>query len=321
MQVKTFASNTPAPMQVLDPPFDATLKTRLVSTVLPRLLVTLNPATTAVFQAVVRVPETGEYFITQAASGTNGTTSPYESIVISRCDSSGNLLGSMKLNNAGHGTALGIEYSNGVSYVWTNFAQGVDMGSTPAHDLLRFPYASGTFNRTQITGATTMPKFDAGYNVYEFDWAADYMVVRNSSGTRDTYIRRKISEVRNGVNVKYGQLDLQQSPPTLQGFATLNNALFRYIGSTNGETANPPDPTAIQQFNWTNGVRVDQQFYPDLGKNANGQYIGGQREPESLSVYRDPTTGRASLLMGITTGLPSQHTWPVYILEDIGDVP
>lgn len=337
MQVKIYPTNVPAPLPPVDSPYNTQpdpntgtgtpvnmgTGTKLLSATTPRFLVNLHPAHVTVLQNVVKSPDTGDFYITQVHTGTNGTSTPYESTQLSRCDASGNLLDSMLLNNAGHGTNFGLEYINGIMYIIITWNQPASLGQTPTYDIVRFPYikgGSGAYDRTQIPGLTVQPKFESGYVVQSYDWASDSMIVRKASGGTAQYIWRKISELRDGTNHIYKTITLQETPPTLQGFCSINNTLFRYIGAANGESLTPKDPMMIQQFNLLTGARVDQVAYPNLGKNSAGQFLGGLREPEGMSIYRDPNTRLASLIFGLTLDQPGKHTWPVYIIDNIGDV-
>jgi hypothetical protein len=290
--------------------------TKLVSSVPPSLAMNLRPAIGNVLQCGLYIPELNQWFSTQATNGTNGTRSPYENTVISRMDSHGTLIDSMTLNNGGHGTSIGIELVNGAPYIYGTYQANVGYTSS-TNDLVRFPYRPGTFDRKQVAGLTVMPKLDSGYDNVAFDWASGYMVVRNSSGRKDNYIRRKISEWKAGIDVKYGTISLQQSPPVLQGFCTMNDTLFRYVGSSNGEKLNPPDLTYVEQYSWNTSQRVDRANFTALGKTANGVYPGGTHEPEACTMYRE-LDGTATLTFSITLGVYPNHQWKVYKLSKIG---
>lgn len=320
MQIKTYASATPPPIPTVPSPYNSALGTKFLSALQPEFLVNLNLATSAVLQCCIKSPDTGEFYSSQTGSGTNGTDKPYQTFTVSRCDGSGVLLDSMTLQNAGHGTSFALEYSGGKMYLWVSYAQPADMSASPTYDLLRIPYRAGSYSRATLVGALIMPKLDPGYSLVAFDYAADWAVVRTSSGRNETYVRRKISELRNGIDTKYGApIHTVQAPPSLQGFALINNAFFRYTGTANGNTISPPDPLTIEEYSWVTGKLVDKVTYPTLGTDAFGQYPGGFYEPESCTSYRDPSTGTASLIFGITMNAFPQHTWPLYIIRDIGD--
>lgn len=320
MQIKTYSVATPPPIPSTPSPYDPVTRTKLLSTAQPEFLVNLNLATGNVLQCCVKCPDTGEFFSSQAHNGSNGSDKPFQSFTVSRCDASGVLIDSMELKNAGHGTSFGVEYSGGVRYLWVSYAQDSAMSQTPSYDFVRVPYRAGSYTRATLVGATVMPKLDAGYSLLSFDWAADLLVVRTSNGRNETYQQRKISEMRAGVDKKYGvAMHTLQAPPTMQGMCLISNTFFRYIGAGNGNTLNPPDPLIIQQYSFATGQLLDKGAYPTLGTDANGQYPGGVYEPESCTSWRDPTTGLASLIFGITMNSPGHHTWPLYIIRDIGD--
>jgi len=331
MQVKVTSVIVPTPVPSVSKPVDPTPKppvitppppatvntgTKMLSSIQPVLAVDLKPASPNVLQCALFVPQLNQWFSTQATVGTNGARTPFENTVISRMTSTGALIDSMVLNNGGHGTSIGVEVVNGTIYIYGTFQANAD-STQSANDVVRFVYTAGTFSRSFVPGLTIMPQLDPGYNTVSFDWDNDWVVVRNSGGVKDNYIRRKISDWKNGVNVKYGQINLQQGPPTLQGFCTMNDTLFRYIGATNGEQLYPADPTMIQQYSWTTGMRVDQKDYTALGKTSLGVYPDGIHEPESCTMYRE-SDGTATLTFSVTLGKSGNHTWKVYKLAKIG---
>jgi hypothetical protein len=280
------------------------------------LAVNLHPGSLNVLQSALFVPALNQWFSTQATSGTNGTRTPYETVVLSRMSSTGTLVNSMTLYDGGHGTSFGVEVINGTPYIYMTFQSNAS-GTAATNDLVRFPYTPGDYRRTEIPNLTVMPKLDPGYDTLAFDWDSDWMVVRNSGGTKDNYIRRKISDWKGGTDVKYGQINLQQGPPTLQGFCTINDSLFRYIGATNGEKVVPPDPTLVQQFDWNTGRRIDQVNYTSLGRTSVGTYPGNTHEPESCTMYRE-ADGTATLAFGVTLDVYPKHQWKIYKLPKIG---
>jgi hypothetical protein len=301
---------------VVTPPIIRDLDTKPLSSVPTSLAANLRPGSRNVLQCALFVPELNQWFSTQATNGTNGSRTPFENTVISRMDSYGTLIDSMTLNNGGHGTSFGVEVVGNAPYIYGTYQANAGYTS-PTNDLVSFPYKQGTFDRKQIAGLTVMPKLDSGYDNVAFDWYNDLMVVRNSGGTKDNYIRRKISEWKASIDKTYGKISLQQAPPVLQGFCTINDALFRYIGATNGEQLTPPDPTMIQQYDWLTGRRLDQVDYTALGKTANGIYPGGTHEPESCTMYRE-LDGTATLTFSVTLDVYPNHQWKVYKLAKIG---
>jgi hypothetical protein len=332
MQIRVTGDNTtptpvPDPVTSVDPPVVVPPvappivrdpNTKLLSSLSPSLAANLHPGIGNVLQCGLFVPELNQWITTQASNGTNGKRTPFETTVISRLSATGTLIDSMILNNGGHGTSIGVEVVNGVTYIYGTYQANAAYASA-TNDLVRFPYSAGTFDRSNVPNLTVMPKLDPGYDNVAFDWYNDLMVVRNSGGTKDNYIRRKISEWKAGINATYGTISLQQAPPVLQGFCTMNDTLFRYTGATNGELLTPPDLTYIEQYSWNTGKRVDRVEYTNLGKTSNGFYPGGTHEPESCTMYREPD-GTATLAFSVTLDVYPNHQWKVYKLSKIGSV-
>lgn len=318
MQIKTFGVGEEAPVTVVANPYDQDTGTQLISALTPDFMLNLNLAVDAPVQCVVYEPVSQQYFTSQAVYGTNASSTPYQTTVISRCDAAGTLLDSMTLLNAGSGFSFGVQNVSGTIVIWLTFAQGVDLSLTPAYDFLKFNYVTGTFDRTQLTNLTVLSKFDAGDVTEQFDWASDTVVFRQAGDTVDTYIRRNISDIQNGVNRAPVVLVLQQNPPTVQGFTSVNDTLFRFLGAVNGEQIKPVDPTIIQQYSLKAFNRLDQQAYPDLGRTANGTFPDNRHEPHSLTMYRDPVTGYASLIFCVTLGTAGDRTYPLWRIPNIG---
>lgn len=303
---------------VVTPQPNTDVGSKMLSSTAPTNGPSLHPGIKNVMQCALFVTELNQWFTSQADNGTNGSRTPYENQVISRLNSAGTLIDSMTLNNGGHGTSIGVEVVNGVTYIYTTYQANANYDSS-VNDLVRFPYAPGTFDRANISGLTVMPKLDAGYDNVQFDWFNDSMVVRNSSGTRDSYIRRRISEWKNGIDVIYGRINLQQAPPTLQGFCTMNDCLFRFIGAANGEKLTPKDLTYIEQYSWNSGQLLDKVDYTSLGKTSTGVYPGNTHEPESCTMYRE-ADGTGTITFTITLDVYPNHQWKVYKLAKLGSV-
>lgn len=314
--VDTPVDPTPPPVST-PPPVNADLGTKLLSSGKAVLAANLHPGIGNVLQWGSFIPAFNEWWSTQASIGTNGSRQPYENITISRMNSSGVLIDSMILHDAGHGTSIGVRSEGGVRTVYMTYARSATSTAT-VHDLVRFPYKAGEFDRSQIAGLKIMPKPQAGYNTLAFDWDNDLMVMRNSGGTKDNYFLRKISEWIAGVDAVYGSISLGMLPPTLQGFCTVNDTLFRYVGAANGEKLIPADPTIIEQYSWNTGKLVDKVDYTSLGQTSVGVYPGGTHEPEACTMYRE-TDGTATLTFSVTLGVYPTHTWKMYKLSKIGD--
>ena len=122
-----------------------------------------------------------------------------------------------------------------------------------------------------------------------------------------------------GIDRPLGQITLPVNAPTLQGFTTVNNTLFRWDGLSNSGsgTVVAGDPMAMEQWDWSVGIRMARKEFPTLGQALNGTWPDGAYEPEGCSVFRNPD-GTASLLVGVALGIGGDHQWPVYEFPGIG---
>jgi hypothetical protein len=130
--------------------------------------------------------------------------------------------------------------------------------------------------------------------------------------------RRRLTDVMSGLDQPVGQLTLPVNPPTMQGFATVNDTLFRWVGVTNGGSGAlvAGDPIGMEQYDWNTGSPIVTASFPTLGQE-NGAWRGGSYEPEGCSVYRLPD-GTASLIVGVNTGAGAERQWLVYEFAGIG---
>ena len=156
--------------------------------------------------------------------------------------------------------------------------------------------------------------------MYHFDWARDLAVERHwnppqaGEAPTETFIRRRISDLRNGADDRLGQIRLRATPPTTQGFATVNDTLFRWLGGGgSGGASNPADPIVLEQYSWATGQLVATGSYPSLWQ----PWQDGVCEPQGLSVQRE-ADGTASLILGLTTGVSGNHRYRLSKLPSIG---
>lgn len=268
-----------------------------------------------VFQCVQYEPKRSEYYVSQAGMGTNGSATPYQTTTVSRTTNTGHFLDSMTLNDAGHGSLIGVENTNGRVYIWATYNKPLDSTDSP-YDLVRIPYAPGVFDRAQIPGLKAIPRTSTGYSIYSFDWENNWVCERTRSGTTETYKRRKISDLVAGFDRVYNTV--VKTVPVLQGVATVNNYLFIYSGAPNGEQLTPADPAKLSVYYWPDGSLYDTVDLSDLGSDVNGDFFGGTHEPESVTMYRDPATGKANVQVGVTLGVFGSHRWLVWTYYDIG---
>jgi len=278
-----------------------------------------------VMQDVVSVPSTGEYFVSQKMSGSSGSEQPYESTVFNRVRAAdGAVLDAMTLVDGGHGLGFEVEAASDGTWIWMTWHGAGADSQGREQDFVRLRYTPGTWTRGQADaqlGLTLVAFQDRTPEaVYHFDWVRDLAVERHwnppqgSEAPTETFIRRRISDLRSGADDRLDEILLRASPPTTQGFATVNDTLFRWLGSgASGGVPNPSDPITLEQYSWETGQLVATGSYPGIWQ----PWEDGTSEPQGLSVQRE-ADGTASLILGLTTGVSGNHRYLLSKLPSIG---
>lgn len=266
----------------------------------------------AVMQDFVYVPQSGMFFVTQAVNGSNGSRSPYEGTVISRVRSSdGRTLDAMRIVDGGHGLGVEIEMQGDQPHVWLTWAGSSAASDGRENDLVRFRYQPGSWSRADAArqlGLLLLPLQDRPEAVYHFDPNGTWAVERHfnwptaGQAPSETFRRRRLADLRRGVDRTYGEVTLPASPPFTQGFATVDDALFRWSGDMVHDNAMVPgDPPRLQQYSWADGRLVKARTYATLSQSAPGRWRDGFLEPQGLCAYRQDD-GSVALLVGDVTG-------------------
>ncbi len=288
----------------------------------------LTPGTGAVIQDIA-VTTKGEIFTTQAGGGSNGTSTPYQSTVISRLDgSTGAFRDAMRLTDAGHGIGLEVEYDTaGQVWILLTWRGASTASGGRENDYVRFRYTPNSASppgatRTTVNardGLQVLPIQTGPEMLVKVDEFRGWAVCKHyDSNGFDTFVRRKLDEMKTGVGATYGRITLPISSGTLQGFATINDTLFRYMGAgASGGVMSSTDPIAIEEFDWNTGQQIARHTYPTLGQDSSGRWRDGYAEPEGMTSFREPD-GHESLVIGLVTGTSSGHRWDAYKFTDIG---
>lgn len=294
------ASGTPTPTPTLDPLPDPT-----PFATFPTLA---NPG---VMQDFSYLPAISTFFVTQKSAGSEAA---FETLIISRVNASGAVLDAMTLIDGGHGLGIEAESQPDATYIWVTW-QGKSLESGwRENDFVRFRYTPGSWSRADAVGQlglVVLPLKDEPEAQFRFDWKNDWAVERHYdwNGATETYKRRRISDISNGVMLPDEQLDrlpLPVDPPTTQGFATIDDTFYRWLGrGTVGDAIEPTDPITLQRFDWKTGRLLAEQHFSTVSK-VGTSWPGGKFEPEGMCMFREPD-GAATLLVGDTTGLPKHE--------------
>lgn len=267
----------------------------------PVQVVNLTPAQAYVMQCTKRVGNT--YFVSQSTGSANGTD---QDTFISRCDAHGNLIDSMTLTRAGHGTVLDVEWDGKYNWVWLTWGEG------GVNDIVRFQYRAGTYTRAQVPGIKTVVPGGGRYRSVQLDLAGGWAAVRDASGSSETYTRVKLTDLRAGrVTPTYGSVTLPVGPPTMQGFTTLGSSLFRYTGIGSGNAVDSYDANLLDEYDWATGTLLNEIDTGDLGRQKDGTYPGDHHEAEGVTLYRSGT-GMNVLYVGSVVDNYPNHQYQLW---------
>ena len=270
--------------------------------------VALHPAALPTLQSFALLPQTGEWYTTQARTGTNRRSDPagleVGDIVVSRLAPDGSLLDSMALPDSGHGMGLIVRMEAGVRVVYSCWFAPDASGRL--YDVVRLPYAPGVATR----GAATTVVPGVGYPLdASLDVSTDAVTVRHQGGGGPEYTRHDWSDFAVGnLSRPTGQIATADWPPTHQGFCSFGDRFFFYTGAASSEAGG--DPVLITEYSWASGEPVGRPV--DASGNSrrpDGTYVGGRMEPEGAAIITDQD-GAPSLLVGVANGTASAATVP-----------
>lgn len=276
----------------------------------PVFYTTLQLAGATVLQSIFVDDVTGEIYASQSHSNPAGKA---ESFRISRMDRNGNLLDSMILTYGGHGTTFGIEHVNGAIRIWTNYCETDANGVVTGYCVARLPYRA---NETVTIDDPNLVKYSSwglGYIVPTTDERNDYVAYRYTENNVQKIQRRKISEVKAGINKTYGIISIPAELDYMQGFCIDGDDLYWRTGDTNNATTQD----YIVRFSFVDGLEK-QRIPCSFGAGPDGTFEENFREPEGIHIYKDPISGKKSLLAGVVTGGQSRRIAKVYGFHQIG---
>jgi hypothetical protein len=231
--------------------------------------------------------ENRHLFISQVRDGSSG-----DDLCINRLDESGEVTGTMHIDNAGHGVSIGVEPRGSDSYVWVECDSdaGDDDGRGTA--LARFKFADGEAPsgvRKFFTGSDTITCATDPVN-------GRILVRRKESGSM-TYRLYDFSsmDVENGTFTdelaKIKQPKLGDGSVTFQGYAVFGSYLYTMDGDGH---ADADDINSYVTATDLNTGKVVQRSLTKAGKSL------VFREPEGMAVNRTPG-GEVRLCFGFAS--------------------
>jgi len=275
--------------------------------------INLNVVADNPIQCAVKSPDTGEWYVTQAINGSNGTTTPYESTRLTRLNAAGTVLDTMILTDGGHGGGIGLEYTGGQMWIHTNWYAPASGGTN--FDVVRLKYAAGTYTRAAAPSLTVL--FTASQlsatsarTDFVFDTAHGYvMTVEEISRYSKPFRRYVLADWLQGVATQSGAtITPADQTPLLQGWQGVGDAAFVYSGAQNGVTASPADPPTVREFKWTDGTLAGTRDVTGLAADSGGTYPDGWYEPQSFTLYQPSAAAVATVYLGMTVGAGGNHT-------------
>lgn len=263
--------------------------------------VTFDLSVQAVMQCAVRDYATGDWYVSQASAGSQGSRN---STVINHCAPDGALIESMTLTDAGHGTFFGIETATDGTWLWLPWYVYDDSGGVVSRDVYRVLFRSGTFAVTDADITSVYPSPPNRSTQPIVDPAGSRVCLSISAAGRSSYHLYDLADIEaHGADAT--QIGATVGPvsgrDTIQGLTVCDNTLYRYSGTGDGSST----PT-IRTYSFTDGRLIYAHDTSKMGRNGRGKYPGGFGEPESVFAHRD-STGQVTLYAGLTTRQPGSR--------------
>ncbi|GGH81038.1 hypothetical protein JOD43_002437 [Pullulanibacillus pueri] len=253
---------------------------------------TLKLFGSTVLQCMAIDEATGDIYATQVDNQLE--SGAIQSFRIVHLDQNGMMLDWMACKYGGHGTTFGIENEKGKVYIWSYYSN-----AKGEHKLVRFPYQPGTV----IDGSTVKAydRFTEEYMTPTIDQKNGTIAFRIVHPDRSQSIElRKLQDVKKGKNKVLATFTLPSKyTQTMQGMTTDGYDLYWYTGTSNKKGI--VDPWRLIRFDMSTGT-MKGILTCDFGRESDGKWREGFREPESIYLYTNPKTGQKSLFAGIVVG-------------------
>lgn len=226
----------------------------------------------------------GRLFVAQLQNGTSG-----DDLCISQLSLTGQLLGFVHLDGAGHGVSIGVEPVGDASYLWVETDSNVPTDAGRGTALLRFKFESGkTPSGTKfLQGSKTITAAT--------DPAHDRLVVRRVEDGKLTFTLHTLARASKGdfsaPLARFPQPALAPDAVVFQGYTIYGQYLYTLDGTSQANAAN------INSYLTTIDMRTGKVVARALTKAGESLVF---REPEGMAVYRT-ASGEARLLFGFAS--------------------
>lgn len=220
-------------------------------------------------------------FIVNARNGGTG-----DDLCVTQVNFSGEIQGSMHLNNAGHGVSIGVEPVGTDSYIWMECDSDGPTSAGRGTALARFKFVNG--------GTPSVKKFLTGSKTITCatDPINKRIAVRRNEGGKMFYSVYPLASAAAGnfssPLVHFAQPALSTVPVTFQGYTIYGQYLYTLDGTGH---ADPADINSYVTCIDMNTGTVKSRALTRAGKSL------VFREPEGLGIYRS-LAGETRLYMG-----------------------
>ncbi|RSN66009.1 teichoic acid biosynthesis protein C [Amycolatopsis sp. WAC 04182] len=220
-------------------------------------------------------------FIVNARNGGTG-----DDLCVTQVNFSGEIQGSMHLNNAGHGVSIGVEPVGTDSYIWMECDSDGPTGTGRGTALARFKFVNG--------GTPSVKKFLTGSKTITCatDPINKRIAVRRNEGGKMFYSVYPLASAAAGnfssPLAHFAQPALSTEKVTFQGYTIYGQYLYTLDGEGH---ADPADINSYVTCIDMNTGTVKSRALTRAGKSL------VFREPEGLGIYRS-LAGETRLYMG-----------------------
>jgi hypothetical protein len=220
-------------------------------------------------------------FIVQMQNGSSG-----DDLCVNQVNFSGELIGSMHLNGAGHGVSIGVEAVGASSYIWMECAADGTTDAARGTALARFKFVAG--------GTPSVTKFLTGSKTITCATDPIYhrIAVRRSENGTMTYSVYSLAAAAAGdfssPLVHFAQPALSDSAVTFQGYTIYGQYLYTLDGTGHADAADID--SYVTRINMNTGAVESREL-----TRAGSTLVF--REPEGLGIYRS-IAGETRLYLG-----------------------
>jgi len=220
-------------------------------------------------------------FIVQAQNGTTG-----DDLCVSQLSFSGELLGSMHVNHAGHGVSLGVEPVGTASYIWMECDADGTTTESRGTALARFKFVNG--------GTPAVKKYLTGSKniTCATDPVYQRMAVRRDEGGRMWFSVYPLAKAAAGdfsePLAHFPQPSLSPGGVVFQGYTILGSSLYTLDGAGHADSADID--SYVTRIDMKTGEVMERAI-----TRAGESLVW--REPEGMAVYRT-ADGETRLFLG-----------------------